>query len=695
MGVAFRVLCYGWLGAMTLAAAGVKVRFDPTDPAIGPFPTDFLTVEDSSRPTGRRMNLPLPNCALRAAECGELRLLNGLDGFSLQPRASIQFTGPVQPQTLRDGIYFVWLDDVARSSPGLGPVGKITPVNEVLYDPAAFRAYVKPDDLFDEGRRYALVVTGAVRDAAGDPVEPEEGFLACLNRQLGGEYCAQLSQALQPSVADSRNAGPLAGGSLFTTMAATAGQRWAREQLQNTSAAVATGRVIDPRSAVTFTHRRHVGYPAGFEETAFPAPLLVQAGLGRMAFFRYRSPRFAAVSGSVLPIGAGSDFNPPREFEELTVYTLLPATPAPPGGYPVVIAGHGLTDSQFGGPTALIFGLVARGYAVVAINALGHGGGPQSALRVREAGGKVFDVPAPGRGIDVDNNGRWEDFEGCIVLLPGAPLGMRDCLRQTALDLSQLVRAIESGIDLDGDGARDLDPGRISYLGQSLGAFYGAIFAALEPGVQAVVLNAGGGSIADTVRLGLSFRPLLQAYLFGRNPLLLPRAQDFQETAVLRYQPPRLLSNRRAVQILEALDVIEWLENPGAPYAFATHLFSATFPGVPYKRVMVQIALGDRTVPNPVSAQLLRAVNLWEGASVYRHDLARAVAPTLPENPHIYLAGVLGEPPFPAIALAVQAQAARFFAGDSFAAPDVGDLLPPALRGVLQPPGFEIEELNW
>ena len=65
-----------------------------------------------------------------------------------------------------------------------------------------------------------------------------------------------------------------------------------------------------------------------------------------------------------------------------------------------------------------------------------------------------------GRGIDRNGDGRIEDREGCIVFDP-APAGIRDCLRQTVVDLMQLVRLIRSGLDMDGTGGSPLDAGRI------------------------------------------------------------------------------------------------------------------------------------------------------------------------------------------------------------------------------------------
>ena len=52
-----------------------------------------------------------------------------------------------------------------------------------------------------------------------------------------------------------------------------------------------------------------------------------------------------------------------------------------------------------------------------------------------------------------------------------------------AADLMQLVRAIQAGIDIDGDEHSDIDPSRITYWGWSLGSHYGMTL----PGLQAAV----------------------------------------------------------------------------------------------------------------------------------------------------------------------------------------------------------------
>src|SRR5258708_20973405 len=98
--------------------AGVIVNFDPSTPTVGPFPTDFLTVADPNQKTSLRVNLPLPDCTVRPNDCAEANELNQLDGFALQPRISVQFSGPVDPTTLQKGIILVWLDNLTTDEKG-------------------------------------------------------------------------------------------------------------------------------------------------------------------------------------------------------------------------------------------------------------------------------------------------------------------------------------------------------------------------------------------------------------------------------------------------------------------------------------------------------------------------------------------------------------------------------------------------
>ena len=79
------------------ASGGVTVR-------AGLFPSDALTVEDAAQKTGRRVNLPLPDCDARPADCQDIRRLNQLDGFSPNARLRVGFSAPVNPKRIEFSI---------------------------------------------------------------------------------------------------------------------------------------------------------------------------------------------------------------------------------------------------------------------------------------------------------------------------------------------------------------------------------------------------------------------------------------------------------------------------------------------------------------------------------------------------------------------------------------------------------------
>jgi hypothetical protein len=129
--------------------ARVRARFDLGTPGGSPFPSDLFTVQDSSHNTGRRVNLPKPDCTVRPSDCEDLDVINTLDGFNLQPRMSIPFDGTIDPATVRsDTVFLVSLGDVSsyfgdRSRRGRGrrvdTIEPLTPDAAVAVRPAGLR----------------------------------------------------------------------------------------------------------------------------------------------------------------------------------------------------------------------------------------------------------------------------------------------------------------------------------------------------------------------------------------------------------------------------------------------------------------------------------------------------------------------------------------------------------------------------
>jgi hypothetical protein len=416
-------------------------------------------------------------------------------------------------------------------------------------------------------------------------------------------------------------------------------------------------RTVFPLAGVTsILFSRQTGTAPTFAVSPTGTPFL--AGVGSIAFGAFDSPDYET-SAKAIPAVQGTN--------RLYFNLFLPAGVAPAGGWPVALYGHGFTDSKNGSPFLVAGSMARHGIATIAINVVGHGSGPLGTLIVnRTAGGPVV-LPAGGRGIDQDGNGAIETTEGVNAASPQTLVASRDALRQTVIDLMQLVRQVEAGMDVDGNGTRDLDPSRISYFGQSFGGIYGTKFLAVEPNVRLGVPNVPGGSIIEVARLG-AFRPLVWLSLVSRAPMLanLPGLFQFNENMPLRNQPPVIDTVPGASAIQQALEWSEWASQSGNPAAYAVHLRARPLSGVPAKSVILQYARGDRTVPNPTTSAIIRAGGLQDRTTVFRNDLAFAADPAFPKNPHTFLTNVPGL--FPsgpgAVALAGQDQIARFFASN-------------------------------
>jgi hypothetical protein len=85
--------------AGNLDPAPVRALFSLDHPETGPFPSDIFTIADPTHNTGRRVNLPYPDCAVHVSDCHDLDVINTLDGFGLQTRLSIPFDGPIDVNT--------------------------------------------------------------------------------------------------------------------------------------------------------------------------------------------------------------------------------------------------------------------------------------------------------------------------------------------------------------------------------------------------------------------------------------------------------------------------------------------------------------------------------------------------------------------------------------------------------------------
>ena len=88
-----------------------------------------------------------------------------------------------------------------------------------------------------------------------------------------------------------------------------------------------------------------------------------------------------------------------------------------------------------------------------------------------------------------------------------------------------------------------------------------------------------------------------------------------------------------AMDIQEYLDRTEWVMQSASPVAYAPYLRGSPLRGVRPKRVIIQFAKGDQTMPNPATTAMVRAGGLSDRTTFYRHDLAFAENPGSAEGP--------------------------------------------------------------
>src|SRR5437016_7957060 len=147
-------------------ASAVETLFDLSSPTSAPFPSDRFTVDDHEQKTGLRVSLPKPDCAVRVSDCADIDVINTLDGFNLQPRLSIPFSGPIDVSSVSSGtVFLVRLGDVHG-----GRSRHVVGINQVVWDPATNTLHAESDEFLDQHTRYLLVVTDGVLDSTRRPV---------------------------------------------------------------------------------------------------------------------------------------------------------------------------------------------------------------------------------------------------------------------------------------------------------------------------------------------------------------------------------------------------------------------------------------------------------------------------------------------------------------------------------------------
>ncbi|HEV3261661.1 MAG TPA: Ig-like domain-containing protein, partial [Gemmataceae bacterium] len=339
--------------------------FDLGNPESGPFPSDRFTVADSSQLTGRRVDLPLPNRVTRPSDYEDISVINTLDGFNLQPRLTVAFSGPINVTTVNNNtVFLIKLDD--PTTPGEGG-GQVVGVNQIVWDVATNALHVESDELLDQHTRYALIVTRGIHDADGRPVEASDAFARFRHDLNFGqthdsalkEYRKELLDALQVA----RGAGvaekDIVTASVFTTTSATAVLEKLRDQIQADTPAPADF-LLGPNGERTVFNLNDVSGLTWNQQTRVNGPLnavpvnvnllrFIPGTVGQIAFGKYVSPDYETAEKFIPPVESRTGTPVVQGVNDVFFNLYLPSGPRPAGGWPVAIFGHGSGGSKQGG----------------------------------------------------------------------------------------------------------------------------------------------------------------------------------------------------------------------------------------------------------------------------------------------------------------------------------------------------------
>ncbi len=567
------------------------------------FPSNRLTVRDADQLTGRRLDLPAPNCRRRPSDCNTVRLLNQLDGFDLDPRIVVQLNAPIADpeslgRTLGKGRFFV------RNVAGGDPI----PVNRLVYDARTRTLSGHPRRQLAERTTYRVTYDGA------GPASTTTFTTLSASRVL-----AQMRRQLDD-------------GSAYRAAGIPKARRGLRFDILNDG-----GRAVFNAADVIEIRRFNDRQP---DEPLVAETVINTARIGARlyAFGSFDSPSWLTRNRHIPQTDTATERPRVRGFDRVGFTMIVPGGEAPEGGWPVAIFGPGITRSKYDLFLAADAN-AARGLATVSFDPVGHSFGPRSKTGVTTAssGGEQIRFPGFGRATVLDANGVYDPVAN--VQAPVQPhrlgdIGLRDGLRQTAADVMAFVRAIGRGVDVDGDGTVDLRQRNVSLYAQSLGGIYGTMVTGVDDRLKVAALNVPGGPIAEIARLAPAFRPNVSAALDGRIPSLLNGGRDcFTGSLSLWAHKAETEPARGALKIQRALSRSMWLNRPGSPEAFAPRLRLHPLADSTRKRVVYQYAFGDVTVPNPTSATIMRAGRLASRTTYYRNDRT----PTARANPHGFL----------------------------------------------------------
>jgi pimeloyl-ACP methyl ester carboxylesterase len=538
-----------------------------------PYPTDLYF----SGSTDGTLNIQPANALMPLQSS-----VNALDGFSTTAPIRARFASPLNAASLTAAnviMLQVTVDNTTKATTGvtrplvLGTdpatadftVGLASDagVGNTILEIRPLKPLVPSSGANNVG--YLVLLTNGITTASGTATTPDDDYAAIkaalptcnaiTNTSLNG-ICKLTGAHLQIAQAVGVNPANVVLSFSFST-----------EATRDTMTVLASPQVTTARPIVvqnTHATTQAVSQSLPGHADIYAGSLTIPYYLSRPSQTNPTAPLTVSWQGNPSPLDANSRlltrFNPlpvPTATFPIPLLVTVPNTTSvghgakPAGGWPVLIFQHGLTRNRLDAIAIADAAADFGNYVVVSIDLPLHGipGPTATGGAFYQAGNeRTFD-------LDIVNNSTLAagpdgqiDPSGIQFVQVPAPLVTRDNLRQGAADILTLVRSLPN-LDLDGDGAGDINATRVHYIGHSLGGIVGGTFlgTAGAAEVRTGELAMPGGGVAQTIFDSPAFGPRIKQGL---------AAQGITEGSTLYNQ-----FIRDAQTIVDAGDPINYIEN--------------------------------------------------------------------------------------------------------------------------------------
>jgi pimeloyl-ACP methyl ester carboxylesterase len=539
--------------------------------------------------------------------------LETIDGFGLRPTVEFFIEGPLDPDTipattrsLDDALFVLDVDpDTGESGAPLPFDWRYDPVRHVIAGSPAMGVQLR------EGTTYAAVITKDIKGPDGASVY--SSYELRLVAHDPPTRWRTTSDAYKELIALPDMESRIAGLTVFTTQYASDGLVKARNEIANVASVdPPVLKFADPAiifdtpaelDALLGQAKRHTEGPrSGQEEWGTDNPTgvahdhIAVVATGTITIASFIGPDTGTDGPDDEAFELARDGVPVvRSTEEIPITFILPKGNVPPGGFPVILFGHGLGGSRRDA-LDLAEPLALQGYAVVAIDAWGHGSRFGAPDMKNNLGGKMDFTGnrelRDGFGDDPGLAAYLAFFESFMNFS-----AIRDKFRQSALDLSRVAMLIRNKPSLSALGAPysttpKLDPTKVAYLGESFGTVIGTNLAAIEPSIGLYILNVAGGGLLD--------------YIMPNSPeigsLAVPIAEQlFRTTGTLdRFHP----LNGMLQAIFDAGDSLTFARHVLRDRAVIENDF------LPKRHIVCIESMYDEIMPNVATEALARAFGL-------------------------------------------------------------------------------------